>query len=570
MSMLHAAAASHSPASLTAGEHLRVSGLSKSYSDRRVLTDVSFTVSSGERIALIGENGSGKSTLLRVVAGVEASDAGEVHAPGRIGLLWQHHPFSGDWSMADVCHDALSAPRALLREFEDATTALASSPDDEAAGNRYAHALQAAASADVWTLEHRVDLVLDGVGLADIEATRVVGQMSGGQQARLALAWLLLNRPDTLLLDEPTNHLDDHAISFLTVTLAQWKGPVLLASHDRAFLDEVATGIIDIDPAARPHDLVDTVAQDGPTSAIGVTRWSGGFSDYLSARHLERSRWLRRYQDEQDELGRLEHQVRDSHQVGHAGAAPRTESRAAKKFYSDRNATVVSRRVNDARGRLEELRSSQVRKPPRHLAFAGLAVAPRDAHGVPPVVAAASDVTVQGRLAKTSIVVGRSQKWLITGPNGSGKSTLLSLLAGSLSATAGSVTVPRQVTIGHLQQLVQLDQDDVVAALYQRTVGLEHAERVPLSTFGLVHGRDLGRRVGALSLGQQRRLALAMVLAHPPDLLLLDEPTNHFSLALARDVEESLADYPGAVVVASHDRWLRRRWSGDRLDLTGW
>lgn len=558
---------SHFPDVLTAGAHLRAAGISKSYSDRRVLTDVSFTVSQGERIFLIGENGSGKSTLLRLIAGVEAPDAGEVHAPGRIGLLWQQLPFASDASISDVCQQALSEPHALLREFDDATAALALAPDDATAAARYAQALDDATRGDVWTLEHRADIVLTGVGLADVEQTRRAGEMSGGQQARLALAWLLLSRPDTLLLDEPTNHLDEHAIAYLADTLAEWRGPVLMASHDRAFTDQVATGIIDLDPAPRPHELVHRVAPEGPTSAIGVTAWTGGFSDYLTARQVEHDRWRRRHLAEQQELHRLERQAHDSHQVGHVGAAPRTEARGAKKFYSDRNATVVSRRVTDARARYDELSRVHIRKPPQRLEFAGLSVAPRQPHVVPAVVAAISQASVTGRMAPTSLVIGRSQKWLITGANGSGKSTLLSLLDGSLAATDGSVTVPRQVTVGRLAQDVDLDQDAMVAALYAHTVGSERAESVPLSTFGLVHGRDHGRRVGALSVGQQRRLALAMVLAHPPDLLLLDEPTNHFSLALASDLEASLVDYPGAVVVASHDRWLRRAWTGERLDL---
>lgn len=558
----------HSPAALAAGAHLRVTGISKSYPDRRVLTDVSFAVSQGQRIALIGENGAGKSTLLRLAAGVEMPDAGEVQAPGRVGLLWQQRPFREGASITEVCRDALTVPRAVLREFEDATTGLAAAPGDLAAEARYEQALEDATRAEVWSLDQRVALVLDGVGLSRLPAHRLVGELSGGQQARLALAWLLLSRPDTLLLDEPTNHLDDHGIAFLAATLASWRGPVLMASHDRAFLDEVATGIIDLDPAPLPHALVHDVATDGPTSAIGVTAWTGGFSDYLAARHEAHHRWLRQYRDEQDELGRLERQVEDNHQVGHPGAAPRSEARAAKKFYADRNATVVSRRVNDARGRYEDLRRTQVRKPPRRLEFAGLDVALRDAHTVPPVVAVASQVEVHGRLAPTSLAIGRSQRWLVTGANGSGKSTLLALLDGSLTPTSGTLTVPRQVTVGRLAQEVHLDQHAVVGALYEQSVGVDRAERAPLTSFGLVHPRDVDRRVGSLSVGQQRRLALAMVLAHPPDLLLLDEPTNHFSLALASDLEDSLADYPGAIVVASHDRWLRRRWASDHLDLT--
>lgn len=551
---------------LRSGAHLRVDGLSKSYGERRVLTDISLTVSSGERLGLIGENGTGKSTLLRVIAGVEEPDGGAVAIPGRVGLLWQELPFTADDTVSDVVRDALSAPRALLTEFEDATAALADGSDTEAS-RRYDLALEAATRHDVWSLDRRAEMVLQGVGLADIQAERLISGLSGGQRARLALAWLLLSQPDTLLLDEPTNHLDDAGIDFLSGMLASWPGPVLIASHDRAFLDQSTTGILDLDPAPRPNALVNDVAAEGPTSAIGLTRFTGSFTDYLQARRDERARWEAQYRREQEELHEFERRVRDSQTVGHAGREPRTEGRASKKFYSDRNATVVSRRVNDARQRLEELREGQIRKPPQHLEFAGLTVADRAPHAVPSVVLAATEVGVRGRLEPVSLTIGRQEKWLVTGPNGSGKSTLLALIAGRLEPSTGSITRPRAVRMGMLSQDAELDPDALAKDLYRRTVGVERAERNPLSDFGLLHPRDHRRRVGDLSVGQQRRLALAMVLADPPDLLILDEPTNHFSLSLATELERHLPDYPGAVLVASHDRWLRRSWDGQELNL---
>ncbi|MGA4507503.1 ABC-F family ATP-binding cassette domain-containing protein [Propionibacteriaceae bacterium G1746] len=559
---------SHPTALLERGAHLRADGISKSYPDRRVLTDVSLTVPAGERRALIGENGTGKSTLLRILAGVEPADSGELHAPGRVGLLWQQLPFELTATLAEVAEDAQAAPRAALQEFDDATAALAGAPHDGAAAHRYAAALEVATHADVWNLDRHVDMVLDGVGLGGLDPARPTGELSGGQRARLALAWLLLARPDTLLLDEPTNHLDDHGVAFLAEMLATWAGPVLFASHDRAFLDEVATGIIDLDPAPRPHTLLDGLGE-GPASGVGTTAWTGTFTDYLAARRDEYDRWQRQYRDEQDELKRLQQQLRASHQVGHAGATPRTEGRAAKKFYADRNATVVSRRVNDFTARLDELKTQQVAKPPALFDFAGLDIAPRTPHGVPSVVLAASGVAVDGRLQPTSITIGRSEKWLVTGANGSGKSTLLKLLAGQLAPDAGTVTSPRQVTLAMLDQDVDLDPDLSPAQAYADRLGIARAEQVPLGQFGLVHPRDLHRRLGSLSVGQQRRLALAIVLAGAPDVLVLDEPTNHFSLALATALEQALPSYPGAVVIASHDRWLRRAWTGLRLSLDG-
>ena len=553
------------PNALPSGAHLRLDGVSKSYPDRRVITDINLSVSQGERVALIGENGAGKSTLLRIVAGVELPDSGSVEVPGRIGLLWQDPPFTLTDTVDDVIAQALSAPRAILKEFEEATAALEG--DEASAAERYDHALEMATRHDVWNLEHRAQIVLDGVGLSGLSGSRRADRLSGGQRARLQLAWLLLSRPDTLLLDEPTNHLDDAGIDFLTQSLLDWPGPVLFASHDRAFMDATANGIADLDPAPLPHSVVSEVAVDDPSTGIGVTRYTGTFSEYLLARASQRERWQQQYDAEQAELKELARAARDSHTVGHEGAAPRSEIRKAKKFYADRNATVVARRVNDFTRRLEELRNEQVRKPPRQLEFQGLDVGQRGTHSAPPVLVALSQAGVTHRLSPTSLTIGRQDRWLVTGPNGAGKSTLLALLTETLQPDTGTISRSRSTTVGILPQEVALHPAPTVEQLYIDTLGVELAEEIPLTSFGLVAPRDMSRVVGQLSTGQQRRLALAMVLASRPDLLILDEPTNHFSLTLTTVIEEQLPSYPGAVVVASHDRWLRRSWTGQRLEL---
>ena len=547
------------------GAHLRLDGLSKSYPDRRVLTDIDLSVSQGERLALIGENGAGKSTLLRLVAGVEQPDSGSVEVPGRVGLLWQQPPFALADTVDDVVANALSAPRAILQEFEDATAALEG--DDPSAAERYDHALEMATRHDVWNLDRRAQIVLDGVGLPGLSGDRRAGELSGGQRARLQLAWLLLSRPDTLLLDEPTNHLDDAGIDFLASSLLDWPGPVLFASHDRAFMDATANGIVDLDPSPQPHSLVNQVADDGPSTGIGVTRHTGTFSEYLLARASQRERWQQQYEAEQTELKALARAARDNHTVGHEGAAPKTETRMAKKFYADRNATVVARRVKDFTRRFEELSNEQVRKPPRELEFQGLDVGRRSARSAPTVLVALSGAGVTNRLSPTSLTIGKQDRWLVTGPNGAGKSTLLALLTETLQPDAGTVSRSRSVTVGILPQEVALNPAPTVEQLYIETLGAELAEELPLTSFGLVAPRDLARAVGHLSTGQQRRLALAMALARRPDLSVLDEPTNHLSLTLATEIEEQLPHYPGAVVVASHDRWLRRSWTGQRLEL---
>ena len=561
--------------------HLRVDGLSFSFGAHRVLTDVSFTVPAGDRVGVIGENGAGKSTVLRAIAGALAPTAGTVSvnapddAPAVIGLLHQEPPFAP----GDTVAQALEAAVARARAAEDAVVrlgdALASDADDPATMDAYSRALAEAERLGAWRIDARIDATVSGVGLSAIDRTRATGTLSGGQRSRLALAWLLVNEPDVLLLDEPTNHLDDAATAYLTRVLTAWRGPVLMASHDRAFLDETATSLLDLDPSPLPHEVAGPLVQDGTGTGIGATRFTGSYSAYLVARAEARTRWERQHHDEQAELARLRAAIGEQQIVGHVDWRPRSGVRMAQKFYADRNAKVVSRRVGDARSRWEELEARQIRQPPAELRFRGLTAAglpPAGDAGEPAVTVV--DVAVADRLPPTSISIGHGEKWLVTGANGSGKSTLLSLLAGDLAPTAGRVVRAGGARVSLLAQDAGVGMppasavDATVDDVYERIVGAERAEQVPLRTFGLLADRDRRRPVAALSVGQRRRLALAVLLADPPEVLLLDEPTNHFSLALVTALEDALRTYPGAVVVASHDRWLRHRWTGHHLDLS--
>ncbi len=558
---------------------LRLDGVSFAYPDRRVLTDVSLTVSGGERVGLIGENGSGKSTLLRLAAGALTPDAGGIRAtapggrPPTIGLLHQEPPFADGASVAEALELAVARAREAASAVDTLGAEMAARPDDAAVASAFADALDTAERLEAWRVDARIGSMLSGLGLAGLDRGRLTGQLSGGQRSRLSVAWLLLSAPDVLLLDEPTNHLDDAATAHLARVLSTWRGPVVLASHDRAFLDDAATALVDLDPSPVPHAVAGAADDGGPGSGIGVTRFGGSFTEYLTDRASARERWERRYRDEQAELGRLRAGMRDSHQVGHADWKPRTEGRAAQKFYADRNATVVARRVNDARSRLEDLEERQTVKPPTTLTFGGLAAGTmrRRATATSGPAVVTSDLAVDGRLFPVSLAVAPGEHLLITGANGSGKSTLLAVLAGLLSPSHGGFGIGSGLRVGLLSQDPRIGDPAgrgpglTARQAYADATGLGVSPGrsiVPLSAFGLIHGRDENRPVSSLSVGQQRRLALAILLADPPDVLLLDEPTNHLSLALVTALEEAIPTFPGTVIVASHDRWLRRRWTG--------
>ncbi|MEV0175517.1 ABC-F family ATP-binding cassette domain-containing protein [Streptomyces sp. NPDC050803] len=527
--------------------------LVRSLGGRRVLDGISLTASPGHRIGLIGENGVGKSTLLRVLAGLDEPDAGNVTRPAQLGYLHQEMRFDAGSTIATVLDEALREAREDLAELDRLGEELARVPEDDPGHQElldtYGRRLEQAQDRESWDADRRAALVLDGLGLGAVGHDRTLGSLSGGQRGRLALAALLVRRPSALLLDEPTNHLDDHAAAFLEEQVRGLPGMVVVASHDRAFLDAVCTDLIDLDPAV-----------DGPV------RYGGNYSAYLSEKRADRERWARRYAEEQQELEELR---QSSGVTAHRVAPDRGRTDNEKMGYGHRAGRVqsqISRRVRNATRRLEELERTQVAEPPRPLRFAAGDLAARAQEGSRPLVSL-QGVRVPGRLVLDGLEVSASDRLLVTGGNGAGKSTLLAVLAERLPAE-GEVHRRRRLTVGLLTQDTVFERPDrTVQDTYELSLGTERAEKVPLGSLGLLHEADLDKPVGQLSVGQRRRLALALLVARPPQLLLLDEPTNHLSPRLCDELEEALGTGPGAIVVASHDRWLRRRWQGREIRL---
>jgi macrolide transport system ATP-binding/permease protein len=534
---------------------LSAHSLSKSYAGRAVLDGLDVAAGPGERLGLVGQNGSGKSTLLRLLAGREEPDSGWVRRRGSLGYLAQVPELPAGGTIADAVDAALGEFRALEERMRALEARMAA---HDAVLDEYGEVLAEYEAREGWSADARAAKALAGLGLGEVDPQRSVATLSGGQGARLALALALVRAPDVLLLDEPTNHLDDEALGFLEAELRDRRGVLIAASHDRAFLDAVCTSIIDLDPML-------TVRPDG-TPVLSPGRYTGAYTDYLAGKAAARARWEQAYLAWRDETNALQDVVRrTARQVGHSNRAPRDNDKFAPYFFGQKVDAAVARRVRDAEVRLDRLREQRVPKPRPQLRLSARL------DGDPPdgVLIAAREVDVPSRVAVRALDVSAATRLLVTGPNGAGKSSLLAVLAGALEPVHGRVMHSRGLRIGWLPQQGSFP-DPAVSALTAFAAGrpgLPDEHRPTLVGLGLLPPRDLDTPVGRLSVGQQRRLALARLLTSQPQVLLLDELTNHLSLSLVDELEEAVIASGLAVVVVSHDRWLRRRWPGDLLEL---
>ena len=525
------------------------------YHGRIVLSGLDVVAGAGERLGLVGQNGAGKSTLLRILAGRERPDGGEAVLHGDVGYLAQEPELPAARTIGDAVDAALSRFRTLEHRMRALEHRMARGEDVLA---EYGEVLAEYEDHDGWSADARAAKALGGLGLGDVPQERPVDTLSGGQRARLALALVLVRAPEILLLDEPTNHLDDDALAYLEAALRERSGVLVTASHDRAFLDAVCTTILDLDPSF-------TLKADGGP-AVGPSRYTGAYSEYLAGKAAARARWEQAYAAWTDELNVLQAAVKQTaRHVGHSNRAPRDNDKFAPYFFAQRADAAVARRVRDAENRLARLRELRVPKPPKALEFSAALTS-----DVPiGVLISAREIDLPGRLHIDSVDVSADTRLLVTGPNGAGKSTLLAVLAGALTPERGRVMVARGLRIGWLPQEGGFA-DPTASALQVFAAGrpgVPEDHQGDLVGLGLLPPRDVHTPVGRLSVGQQRRLALARVLASGPQVLLLDEPTNHLSLTLVEELEEAVLGSKLPVVAVSHDRWLRRRWTGDELRL---
>ena len=502
-----------------------------------VLSHVDLTVTATSRVAIVGENGRGKSTLLHVLSGALTPDSGVVQRLGTVGIAEQEMPTGGNRTVGQAVAEAIAQPLAAVAALDSAAVSLAAGVPG--AEERYAAALEHAEVLDAWDAERRVQIALEALD-AETEPSRRLDDLSVGQRYRVRLACLLGADDDFLLLDEPTNHLDRSGLEFLTTQLRSRNGGVVVVTHDRALLSDVAETIVDLDPT--PDDRVRV--------------YGNGYAGYREGRRAERERWEHEFERQQTELARLQDSLSSAQNRLVSGWRPE------KGTNKHGRATRAGGLVQSVHRRQEQLEAHAVTvpEPPQVFRFPELATR------TGAVLLSVEDVTVTGRLTRpAAFSLSHRGRLVVTGPNGAGKSTLLSVAAGDLRPDTGTVRRPQNVRLAFLRQESELPLDRRASEFYAAHVDalVPSREAVGLSQLGLLRARESSKRIGELSMGQQRRLELALVLATKPHVLLLDEPTNHLSIALVDELTDALNATQAAVVVSTHDRQLLR-------DVDGW
>jgi len=532
---------------------LTLSRLAVTFGARSLVTGLDLTVSDGDVVALVGPNGSGKSSLMRTVVGELPVESGTVRlapADATIGWLPQVTPDPAE-SLLAYARRRTGVARAD-RALEAAADALASGASD--AESAYAEALERWLSLGAADLEDRLPEVAARVGLA-VDPDRPLGSLSGGQAARAALVAVLLSRHDVLLLDEPTNDLDARGLELMVDFVAGHAGPVLVASHDRAFLDRVATSVVELDL---------------PQQA--VHHHTGGWSDYAAARELRRRHAWEAYERYADERDHLEAQARQRATwaakgrgaVAHSGE-PDKHLRERFKARADRQG-ARSARLARAADRLESVDQPRKEWQLRYTVSSGAPSAE-----VVATLDAAELVRGDFRIGPVDLVLTRGDRVLLAGDNGSGKSTLLAGLLGELPLTGGQRTLGARVRVGVMdQQRRLLDSDDSVIDLVRTALGgaPDRGEvRTLLAKFGL-GAEHVDRPARTLSTGERTRALMAVFQARQVNLLVLDEPTNHLDVPAIEQLEAALAAYDGTLVVVSHDeRFVEAVGVTRRLDV---
>ena len=496
---------------------IQLESVSKSYPNGTLFSNVNIYVKKSMRIGLVGQNGSGKTTLLRLMLGEEKQDSGNIQKEKNITIGYLEQEIISGTGRSIIEEVLASYPDALETEnmMISLSNAVENDPDNIGLINRLGDAQNKYDAMGGWTLEKNAKKILGGLGFKDEQFSEPMETFSGGWRMRVALASILLQEPDIIFLDEPTNHLDLEATIWLEEFLTEWKGAMLVISHDRAFLDRSVNHIIDIDLKK-------------------VSLYHGNYTEYINEKKIRIEQQRSAYKNQQKHIKDTE--------------------RFIERFrYKNTKATQVQSRVKQL-GKME-----LIDEPTEDRTVINLVIPQPDRS--PLKVTTCSDVKKyygdNHVFSDLDFYVERGEKIGLVGYNGAGKSTLLKMLAGVEGTTDGEIKYGNGVKVGYYaqHQLEILEQEDTVfESLSKVSRGWGETEiRTYLGSF-MFSGDEIEKFVKVLSGGEKARLALARMLVSPSHLVLLDEPTNHLDMTSRNIVERALTNFQGSIVCISHDR----------------
>lgn len=523
---------------------LSIHHIHKTFGIEKILDDITFSVHSSERWGLIGPNGCGKSTLLRILAGEEKPDQGTfAFSPIdlRVGYLSQGLKFKADDTLESFLIRMEGDLAVLETKVAEIAAKLSLDPANRQLNDLYDKTLAELTLASQNAGQSKPTLA--ALGLAELPLSLPVASLSGGQKTRLALTGILLSRPQLLLLDEPTNHLDLDMLFWLEEWLIRFSGGVLVVSHDRAFLDKVANGILEIDPIS--HHL---------------QAYPGNYSDYLAQKASESDRQWQEYTDQQSEIARLK--LSAAHVRGLArfrkGGKADSGDKFAKGFFANRS-LETTRRAKSIEARIEKmLTEDHVEKPGRNwqmkIEFENPASSGRHVLAIEKACIGYPDNEL---LSELTLHIQFGDRVALLGPNGSGKTTLLRVITGKLQPLSGQVRLGSNVRIGYMAQ----EQEELnpklnsLEILEEKTHWNQTEIRSFLSKY-LLKGDDVFIPAGSLSYGERSRLSLACLVCQGYNFLLLDEPLNHLDIPSRARFEEALSNFDGTILTVAHDRYF--------------
>jgi ATPase subunit of ABC transporter with duplicated ATPase domains len=510
------------------------SRVGKQYGRQVLFVDASFQLNPGEKVGLVGPNGAGKTTIFRMIVGEEGPDDGEVTVPKRatIGYFRQDVEEMSGRPVLDEAIAGSGRVGTLHHELDELQRAMADPAQVDQMDrllDRFGHVQEEYDHLGGYGLEAQAREVLHGLGFDDDRIDGDVGALSGGWKMRVAMARVLLGRPDVLLMDEPTNHLDIESIIWLESFLASYQGALLMTSHDRSFMNRVVSRIAEIDGGE-------------------ITSYSGNYDFYERERAIREANREAAYARQQAMLAKEQRFIERF--AAHAAKAAQVQSRVKA---------------------LEKIEKIELPKRRRVVAF-DFRQPPRSGDQVAQIEAVSKAYGSRVVYDRMSMTIRRGERWCVMGKNGAGKSTLLKMVSGASAPDSGQVTIGASVKMGYFAQqaLDVLDPDLTIEEQLQHDF--------PHESIGVLRnlagafqfpGEDVDKKVRSLSGGEKTRLAMARLLLDPPNFLVLDEPTNHLDLFTKEMLIEALRSFEGTMLFVSHDRAFLRALGTRVLEVGG-